>query len=82
LSCLARSRRAFGEFLDGGAEDGGKLCAVVTARRLVPPGASGRIHAEQPVQLCVNIQEGVVVVVGAYQQDPCPDRALEGDDRS
>jgi hypothetical protein len=44
-----------------------------------PAGGVRRVYAEQPVQLRIDIQDRVLVIVAADQQDPGPLPSLERD---
>ena len=68
------------ELGDGRAENGRQVRALITARRLIPSGTVRRLHAEQPVQLGIDVQDRVLVIVAADQQDPGPLLSLERDD--
>jgi hypothetical protein len=43
-------------------------------------GTVRRLHTEQPVQLGIDVQDRVLVIVAADQQDPGPLLSLERDD--
>jgi hypothetical protein len=54
-SCPAYPRCTFDELGDGVTQDGRQICALVTARRLVPSGAVGGFRSEQAIQLGIDI---------------------------
>jgi hypothetical protein len=63
----------------GGAQDGGQLLDLVAARGLAPSRCVRCFDAQQAVQLGVDVQDGILVVVGADQENPRSRRRLERD---
>src|SRR6185437_1911892 len=55
--CPADLRRALDELSHGGAGNWWQIRALIATRRLIPSGILGRLHAKQPVQLGIDIQD-------------------------
>jgi hypothetical protein len=80
LPCLAELHRTVEDLDDGVSEDWRQILDLLAARRFIASGVWFGLGAQQPVKLCVDVQDGILIVVRADQENPRSQGCLERHD--
>jgi hypothetical protein len=62
------------------SEDWGQIFDLVAAWRFGASGVRFRLGAQQPVKLCIDVQDGILIVVRADEENPRSQGCLERHD--
>src|SRR5258708_3935670 len=80
LPSLAELHRTVEDLDDGVSEDWWQIFDLVAAWRFVASGVWFRLGAQQAVKLCVDVQDGILIVGWAAQENPRPLGGLDRHD--
>ncbi len=70
LPCLAELHGTVEDLGKGVSQDWWQFCDLVAAWRFVASDVWWRLGAEQAVELCVDVQNGILIVMRADQENP------------
>ena len=71
LPCLAELYRAVEDLGKGVSQDWWQFCDFVAAWWLGSSGVWWRPVVQQAVEFCLDVQDGIVIVMRAGQENPC-----------